>query len=372
MSIFTIATVFPDTHAAIIATALQQTGGDCVRWITSNLCSQEVCLEISGDSTVSLSLEEVAKLYSAPIKNHVMVNRRVAREVFPNAKLLCDADLTVSKSENMHFMENILATLSIGAKSINDLYSASRSENKSLQLHCASACGMQTPRTIITNSPSKIKEFIRSNNKCKTIAKPFRPNIWKSDNCDFVCRSAIVTLKDLPSDDVLKLCPMIFQRYVEKSFEVRVTCFGATVVGAMLDSQANDASKIDWRAISVSKLSIAPIKLPKDIEEKCCKLLKILGLKFGCIDMIVTPSNEWVFLEINQMGQFLWIEEVNKDFFMLDLFVQHLKGEIKHGVAKRKYNFNFEEVNHAARSMLASETNFYQTPPETNRIIEKI
>ena len=38
-------------------------------------------------------------------------------------------------------------------------------------------------------------------------------------------------------------------------------------------------------------------------------LMRMLGLAFGCIDLIVTPQGEYVFLEVNEMGQFLWVEQ---------------------------------------------------------------
>ncbi len=52
--------------------------------------------------------------------------------------------------------------------------------------------------------------------------------------------------------------------------------------------------------------------------------MKKLGLVFGCFDFIVTPDNEYYFLEVNEQGQFLWIEEVNPDIKILDAFVNLL------------------------------------------------
>ena len=49
-----------------------------------------------------------------------------------------------------------------------------------------------------------------------------------------------------------------------------------------------------------------------------------LGIVFGSFDFIVTPDDEYVFLEVNEQGQFLWIEEYNASFHMLDLFVHFL------------------------------------------------
>ena len=45
-----------------------------------------------------------------------------------------------------------------------------------------------------------------------------------------------------------------------------------------------------------------------------------LGLAFGCLDFIVTPDGKYVFLEVNQMGQFLWVEVANPDLLVLDAF----------------------------------------------------
>ncbi|MEJ2669125.1 MAG: MvdD family ATP-grasp ribosomal peptide maturase, partial [Gammaproteobacteria bacterium] len=36
--------------------------------------------------------------------------------------------------------------------------------------------------------------------------------------------------------------------------------------------------------------------------------MDLLGLNFGCIDMILTPDDEFVFLEVNPNGQWLWVE----------------------------------------------------------------
>ena len=37
--------------------------------------------------------------------------------------------------------------------------------------------------------------------------------------------------------------------------------------------------------------------------------MKEFGLNFGCFDIAVTPSGEFVFFECNPNGQWLWIEE---------------------------------------------------------------
>src|SRR5690606_41647080 len=44
--------------------------------------------------------------------------------------------------------------------------------------------------------------------------------------------------------------------------------------------------------------------LPSDIENKLTKLMNVLSLNFGSIDMIVSKNREYYFLEVNPVGQF--------------------------------------------------------------------
>jgi glutathione synthase/RimK-type ligase-like ATP-grasp enzyme len=47
------------------------------------------------------------------------------------------------------------------------------------------------------------------------------------------------------------------------------------------------------------------VVLPDDIRNQILNLMKKLGLVFGCIDMIVTPNDEYFFLEINPSIEWL-------------------------------------------------------------------
>ncbi|MGQ0507278.1 MAG: MvdC/MvdD family ATP grasp protein, partial [Myxococcaceae bacterium] len=45
------------------------------------------------------------------------------------------------------------------------------------------------------------------------------------------------------------------------------------------------------------------------IKARCVQLIQRLGLKFGSMDIILTPDDRYVFLENNVQGQWLWIDE---------------------------------------------------------------
>jgi hypothetical protein len=40
--------------------------------------------------------------------------------------------------------------------------------------------------------------------------------------------------------------------------------------------------------------------------------MAVLGINFGCFDMIKSTSGDYVFLECNPNGQWLWIERITK------------------------------------------------------------
>ena len=66
------------------------------------------------------------------------------------------------------------------------------------------------------------------------------------------------------------------------------------------------------------------------IKAQCQRMMKELGLLFGCIDLIVTPDGEYYFLEVNEQGQFLWIDDIAPSINMLEQFCAFLIAPHKH------------------------------------------
>jgi glutathione synthase/RimK-type ligase-like ATP-grasp enzyme len=99
----------------------------------------------------------------------------------------------------------------------------------------------------------------------------------------------------------------LFQAYVDKCFEVRVTVIGEAIFAAAIYSQHSDYAKIDFRK-RYADLRYATHQLPDTISAKILKLMKHFGLVYGALDLIVTSEGDYQFLEINASGQFGWIE----------------------------------------------------------------
>ena len=118
----------------------------------------------------------------------------------------------------------------------------------------------------------------------------------------------IVSRRDVGYTDSVRYVPVLFQAYVPKRVELRVTVVGQQVFAAEIHSQASHRTRHDWRRYDFFKTIYLPHELPREVERRCLQLVERLGLCYGAIDMILTPDNHYVFLEINPNGQYLWIE----------------------------------------------------------------
>ena len=195
-----------------------------------------------------------------------------------------------------------------GAFWVNDLQSARSARVKAQQLSLASELGMRVPRTLITSSFDDALAFADS---CPhgVAAK----TIYSATAVIEGIPQAIPTQR-ITSDDVLlfqnsiKVCPVQLQEYVPKAHELRVTVFGREMFVAKLDSQKDARTTIDWRPdADICPHEIVP---PTSyLERFCLEFLQRQGLVYGALDIIVTPEGEYVFLENNPFGQYLWVED---------------------------------------------------------------
>jgi len=106
-----------------------------------------------------------------------------------------------------------------------------------------------------------------------------------------------------------------FQENVPKALELRITIVGQRVFTAAVNSQIFQGATYDWRKQGRTlKDAWQAYDLPPDVEKKLLQLMAEFGLNYGAIDMIVTPDGEYVFLEINPVGEFFWLEIFSPHF----------------------------------------------------------
>jgi len=174
------------------------------------------------------------------------------------------------------------------------------------QLQEAQNVGLSTPTSLVTNDPDDLVDFYQKHGG-NIISKLSGQTI---DYTTFMRYTDRVSLFDVQAARTLRYAPALFQRYVPKKLELRITVVGAQAFAAEIDSQNSQRAYDDWRRYDYDRVLHQPHSLPEEISASCVRLVANFGLAFGAIDMILTPDGRYVFLELNPTGQWHWIEQL--------------------------------------------------------------
>lgn len=196
----------------------------------------------------------------------------------------------------------------IDLKWLNDPFAIRKAESKPFQLLLARELGFNVPMTLITTDPKKVNEFYES---ClgQVVVKPLRRAIFKSGRDEYVIFTSKLAEKDRGALESVRYAPSIYQEFINKALDIRVTVVGNKIFTAAIHSQDSYKTMVDWRRGEKIDLPYEVYELGEDIREKCVRLVQQLGLKFGAIDLVQSRSGDFYFLEINPNGQWAWIEE---------------------------------------------------------------
>jgi glutathione synthase/RimK-type ligase-like ATP-grasp enzyme len=225
-----------------------------------------------------------------------------------------DQDFVRNESHSMLLSLGVLLEGRFWVNPVNAALTTDGGHGKIGHLEIARALGLDVPRTLATNDPEEARAFLAG---CAegAIYKPFRSPVRHTiDEKGERQPQAIFTNKlderALAQLDGVRHAPCIFQELVPKKLELRVTAIGKKLFACELHSQGRDASAVDFRRDQGMTLTPhARHELPRAVGEKLLAVNERLGLVYGAFDLILTPEGHYVFLEVNQQGQFLWIEE---------------------------------------------------------------
>jgi hypothetical protein len=196
--------------------------------------------------------------------------------------------------------------------------------SKLWQLEVAEEVGLSIPETLVTNKPELVRQFYES---CGgEVIYKFMHELSSFYIPAAELPAGIPTLplrkEDLPFVDQVVHCPTLFQRRIAKAVELRVTVVGRKIFSISIDSQSGRGT-VDWR--SDYSVEMTPCDLPIDVEKKVLVLMRRLKLNYGAIDFIKTPDGDYVFIEINSGGQYMWVEQVTPHKISLEIarFLMH-------------------------------------------------
>jgi glutathione synthase/RimK-type ligase-like ATP-grasp enzyme len=209
---------------------------------------------------------------------------------------LDEAGFRLSMSESRTAFQGLYQALE--ARWINEPARDAVASHKSYQLALAQEIGFDIPPTLMTNDVEGAKAFWRRY-EGEVIFKQFfaLPEAWRE------------TRRLRPEDEAqaaaVAHAPVIFQKHVPAVADLRVV-----VVAGELFAAAADVRNAEYPQDVRMNLSAKyePHDLPPEIAAKLGELMRRLGLVYGAIDLRLTPEGQYVFLEINPAGQFLYVE----------------------------------------------------------------
>lgn len=173
-------------------------------------------------------------------------------------------------------------------------YLLRQAENKIFQLIYAKSHSILMPKSFIGNN-----DYWKCIND-QRIIKPI--SVGKIETSSGIAIIQTNLMHENDSYDSPELTPVYIQKYIKKSFEVRITVVDDDFFAVKIVSD----NMIDWRAGNNNQYEI--IDIPIEIK-KCIKMMmKDFQLRFGAIDYIVDVDGKWYFLEINPNGQWQWLE----------------------------------------------------------------
>lgn len=204
-------------------------------------------------------------------------------------------------------LENFLYHLSGKKHSIND--PAKYNYNKLIALYEAANIGFKIPNTLLCRHPADLKKFVDENGSCITKSIQDIMPIRYGDRYLSAGKIERVEERKLAHSDYWY---SLFQKEIPKRYELRVFYFLGKLYAMAIFSQLDPVSSLDFRDVSVNgdrPNRMVPYTLSILLKKMINKLMKRLELESGSLDIIVTPDNDYYFLEVNPVGQFNFLSE---------------------------------------------------------------
>jgi MvdC family ATP-grasp ribosomal peptide maturase len=287
----------------LVSQALARRGVRPIRFNTDLFPSSVKLSTRAGDErTAHLSTETGEQISAAEV--HAVWARklwspRMSEDLDERYRSMCAA-------ESVAALEGFLDALH-DAHWVNDLQRQREAENKQRQLRLGARAGLRVPRTLVTNDPAAARQFF-AETEGQTVAKLLRPITVSMDAVTPFVYTNRVREEDLAGAEALRHSPMVFQELIPKACELRVACVaGKTFTGA-LDATGTSRGRTDWRRAAPEECRWQMAQLPTEVASSLQALMAELGLVFGAVDLICTPSGEYVFLEVNPGGEWGMLE----------------------------------------------------------------
>jgi hypothetical protein len=194
----------------------------------------------------------------------------------------------IAENDSRSLFESMLIWLP--ARWVNNWHAVQLHQTKPVQLAMVAQLGIPIPRSVITNAPQPVLDFVGRNRN--TIYKPVQGG----------AHTRRLTAAELRPENLqnLKLAPVTIQDEIPGT-NIRAFVAGEQVVACEVATTA-----IDFRDDAAP--DITPHALSSEQLERCRAIARTLGLLWTGIDFRLTPDGSYVFLEANPSPMFKGFE----------------------------------------------------------------
>ena len=194
-----------------------------------------------------------------------------------------------------------IETIRYDAKNLVGYRVPNHAHNDFLQV--AAESGLQIPKTLISNQTEEIRSFFDEVNG-QMIAKLQQSLSFSMGRSGQFFPTTKIEIEHLEQmEDTLKYCPMMFQEYVPKSYELRIAYVDGKYFTGKISTNRTSSGQTDWRNTEMQGAEWEAYDLPQKEQAALQAFMENLGLVTGGIDMIRKPTGEYVFLEVNPSGE---------------------------------------------------------------------
>src|SRR5215212_3318980 len=287
----------------LVSQSLARRGVRPIRFNTDLFPSSVKLLAHAGDERTAHFFTEAGDQISAGEVRAVWARKlwspRMAHDLDERYRSMC-------VGESIAALEGFLDAFH-DARWVNDLELQRAAENKQRQLRLAARAGLRVPRTLVTNDAAAARQFF-AETEGQTVAKLLRPIAVSMDAVKPFVYTNRVSEEDLAGAEALRHSPMVFQELIPKACELRVAFVAGETFAGALDASGTSRGHTDWRRVAPDECRWQKVQLPTEVASGLQSLMSELGLVFGAVDFICTPSGEYVFLEVNPGGEWGMLE----------------------------------------------------------------
>ena len=177
--------------------------------------------------------------------------------------------------------------------------------NKLIALELAQKAGFDIPSSGVFDHKNKVQRFEKAHGAL--ISKNIQDVIsLKVGNFQFGHYT-------VPIEDLQPLSESFFysffQEKIDKKYELRIFVWENEIYAGAIFSQASDSTQNDSRLNNDfdNPPRIVPYQVHDDLRNKILRFMEYSALESGSIDIIVTHDLRFIFLEVNPVGQYDYI-----------------------------------------------------------------